>query len=150
MRFLNLSTRLSLRRCFAAAMVWLLLAAPAIASDILFKKEIGQYRIPAIVECKSGKLIAFSDHRYDGTDIGWGHHIDIVLKASSDGGKTWSQDELMVAKGGSRIAFFSYLSLSTSLNRSSPYRSHISPCDLSSDDCLLGLISLGRYGVEPR
>lgn len=112
MRFLNLSTRLSLRRCFAAAMVWLLLAAPAIASDILFKKEIGQYRIPAIVECKSGKLIAFSDHRYDGTDIGWGHHIDIVLKASCDGGKTWSQDELMVAKGGSRIAFFSYLSLS--------------------------------------
>ena len=103
MRFLNLSTRLSLRRCFAAAMVWLLLAAPAIASDILFKKEIGQYRIPAIVECKSGKLIAFSDHRYDGTDIGWGHHIDIVLKASCDGGKTWNQDELMVAKGGSRI-----------------------------------------------
>lgn len=87
---------------------------------------------------------------YDSTDIGWGHHIDIVLKASCDGGKTWSQDELMVAKGGSRIAFFSYLKLFTSSNRSSPYRSHISPCDLSSDDCLLGLISLGRYGVEPR
>lgn len=78
-----------------------LLAVPVFASDILFSKDTAQYRIPAIVECKSGKLIAFTDHRYDGADIGWGNHLDIVMKTSSDGGKTWSQNEQMVAKGGS-------------------------------------------------
>lgn len=81
----------------------LLLAVPTFASDILFSKDTAQYRIPAIVECKSGKLIAFTDHRYDGADIGWGNHLDIVMKTSRDGGKTWSKNEQMVAKGGSGV-----------------------------------------------
>ena len=50
----------------------LLIAMPMTASKkVLFDKMKGQYRIPAIVQCKSGKIIAFTDHRYDGTDIGW-------------------------------------------------------------------------------
>ena len=61
----------------------LLIAMPMTASKkVLFDKMKGQYRIPAIVQCKSGKIIAFTDHRYDGTDIGWGHHLDIVMKTS--------------------------------------------------------------------
>ena len=39
MKKCNLLKRLSQRRFFAAAIAWLLFAAPVIASDILFKKE---------------------------------------------------------------------------------------------------------------
>lgn len=83
----------------------LLIAMPMTASKkVLFDKMKGQYRIPAIVQCKSGKIIAFTDHRYDGTDIGWGHHLDIVMKTSCDGGETWSENEQMVSQGGSKVA----------------------------------------------
>ena len=77
---------------------------PTYSSKLLFNKYAAQYRIPAIVQCKSGKIIAFADHRYHGTDIGWGHHLDIVIKTSCDGGNTWSPNEQMVARGGSNIA----------------------------------------------
>lgn len=70
----------------------------------VFSNRDAQYRIPAIVECKSGKLIAFTDHRYDNRDIGGGRHLDIVMKTSLDKGATWSAGEQMVAKGGSGVA----------------------------------------------
>lgn len=70
----------------------------------VFSNRDAQYRIPAIVECKSGKLIAFTDHRYNNQDIGGGRHLDIVMKTSSDKGSTWSSPEHMVAKGGNGIA----------------------------------------------
>lgn len=87
-------------------------AAPveAQASDVqqhgltVFSNRDAQYRIPAIVECKSGKLIAFTDHRHDNRDIGGGRHLDIVMKTSTDKGATWRSVEHMVAKGGSGIA----------------------------------------------
>jgi sialidase-1 len=45
------------------------------------------YRIPAIVRAANGDLLAFAEGRKTGT----GDHgdIDIVLKRSSDGGRTW-------------------------------------------------------------
>jgi len=70
----------------------------------VFSNRDAQYRIPAIVECKSGKLIAFTDHRYDNRDIGGGRHLDIVMKTSTDKGTTWSGTEQMVAKGGDGVA----------------------------------------------
>ena len=70
----------------------------------VFPNKEAQYRIPAIVECKSGKLIAFTDHRYHNKDIGGGRHLDIVMKTSMDEGATWSSPEQMVAKGGNGIA----------------------------------------------
>ena len=46
------------------------------------------FRIPAIVRAKNGDLMAFCEGRVDGSgDFG---NIKIVLKRSSDGGKTWS------------------------------------------------------------
>ena len=47
------------------------------------------YRIPAILSTPQGRLIAMSDYRYCGADIGFGQ-IDIVGKYSDDNGKTWS------------------------------------------------------------
>ncbi len=70
----------------------------------LFRNKDAQYRIPAIVECKSGKIIAFTDHRYDNKDIGEGRHIDIVMKESTDNGLSWTETERIIAKGGNRIA----------------------------------------------
>lgn len=70
----------------------------------LFRHTDGQYRIPAIVQCKSGKIIAFTDHRYENKDIGGGRHLDIVMKESLDGGKSWTTDEIMVAEGGNHMA----------------------------------------------
>lgn len=70
----------------------------------VFSNRDAQYRIPSIVECKSGKLIAFADHRYDNRDIGGGRHLDIVMKTSLDKGATWSGPEQMVAKGGNGVA----------------------------------------------
>ncbi len=66
----------------------------------VFDKYNAQYRIPAIVQCKSGKVIAFADHRYDNRDIGGGRHLDIVMKESYDMGATWTDNEKIVARGG--------------------------------------------------
>lgn len=50
------------------------------------------YRIPAIETAPEGALLAFAEARkYGGGDPGFGRQeIDLVLKRSSDGGRTWS------------------------------------------------------------
>src|SRR5829696_1284097 len=51
------------------------------------------YRIPAIVRAKNGDLLAFAEGRKNSAaDHG---DIDIVLKRSSDDGKTWGALELV-------------------------------------------------------
>ena len=57
------------------------------------------YRIPAMVVADDGSIVAAADKRYAShTDIGGGHVIDIVVRRSTDGGKTWG-DPVVVAKG---------------------------------------------------
>ena len=57
------------------------------------------YRIPAMVVADDGSIVVACDKRYDSyTDIGNGHVIDIVIRRSTDGGKTWS-DPVVIAKG---------------------------------------------------
>ncbi|MCO5974605.1 sialidase family protein [Actinoallomurus soli] len=46
------------------------------------------FRIPAIVETRSGDLLAFAEGRSDG--LGDAGNIDTVVKRSADGGCTWS------------------------------------------------------------
>lgn len=60
--------------------------------QILFKKgDYGYhtFRIPALVQTKSGAILAFAEaRRNSGSDTG---DIDLVMKRSTDGGKTWSE-----------------------------------------------------------
>lgn len=55
------------------------------------------YRIPAITTTKDNKLLAISDFRWCGGDIGFGH-VDIVGRISEDNGNTWS-DQFNIAVG---------------------------------------------------
>ncbi len=55
------------------------------------------YRIPAITQAFNGNLIAISDYRPSGADVGYGD-VDIKARISKDGGKTWGK-ELTIANG---------------------------------------------------
>ena len=53
------------------------------------EKGVHTYRIPAIVRTQSGVLLAFAEARHGGSsDTG---DIDLVVKRSLDGGKTWGE-----------------------------------------------------------
>jgi sialidase-1 len=51
------------------------------------------YRIPAIVTTNSGMLLAFAEARKNG--CGDAGNIDLVVKRSADGGKTWSAMQIV-------------------------------------------------------
>src|SRR6185503_18957190 len=58
------------------------------------------YRIPAIVVATNGAVLAFCEGRKNGAgDAG---DIDVVLKRSADGGKTWEGMQV-VAEDGANI-----------------------------------------------
>lgn len=55
------------------------------------------YRIPAILRLDNGALLAFCEgRRNDGSDIG---DIDLLLKRSTDDGRTWSPAQLIWSDG---------------------------------------------------
>lgn len=57
------------------------------------------YRIPAIATTRKGDLIAMSDYRYCGGDIGNGQ-VDIVARISRDNGRTWGEPYTVAAGSG--------------------------------------------------
>ncbi|WP_350277438.1 sialidase family protein [Kribbella sp. HUAS MG21] len=86
----------------AALLVSTILTAPAAAADqsgeavpfveenVPFQQKTGGYacyRIPAVVHATNGDVLAFAEGRV--ADCGDDGDIDLVLRRSSDGGKTW-------------------------------------------------------------
>ena len=68
------------------------------------------YRIPALAVTKSGTLIAVSDYRHSGTDIGVTNfgRIDLRYSLSYDNGKTWTEVKpLIEGKGADATDFMS-------------------------------------------
>lgn len=72
----------------------------------VFNNSSDYSRIPAIVKLSDGRLMAFSDYRPSGGDIGGGV-ISIVAKTSSDNGATWS-DANKIISGNSQSGGFDY------------------------------------------
>lgn len=70
---------------------------PSFEQQVLFKAAQEQgyscFRIPAIVRGATGTLLAFAEGRVD--NCGDTGDIDVVLKRSTDGGKTWSPLQLV-------------------------------------------------------
>ena len=60
-------------------------------------ENISCYRIPAIVTAPNGDLVAAIDERVPSCgDLKWSKDINIVVRRSSDNGKTWSEIEMVV------------------------------------------------------
>ena len=80
-------------RILLLALIIIGLVSPNLDSQTTVVFESGKegnanYRIPAIIKLRSGKILAFAEGRKKGAaDFG---HVNIVLKISADNGKTWS------------------------------------------------------------
>ncbi|WP_203961238.1 sialidase family protein [Actinocatenispora thailandica] len=76
--------------------------APAFDQQVLFRAPTdlahGCYRIPAIVRSTRGTLLAFAEHRLD--NCGDAGDIDLVVRRSTDGGRTWGPERLVNAGHG--------------------------------------------------
>ena len=82
---------------------WGLLSISKLSADETVVFRAGQdgyhtYRIPALIVSPKGALLAFCEGRKTSRqDHG---DVDLVLKRSTDGGKTWSQQQLIHEDGG--------------------------------------------------
>ncbi|KOV86175.1 laminin G [Streptomyces sp. NRRL WC-3723] len=76
--------------------------SPAFEQQVLFKaaQDPGYacFRIPAVVETADGTLLAFAEGRV--LNCGDAADIDIVLKRSTDGGRTWGPLQVVNEGGG--------------------------------------------------
>lgn len=91
-----LAILIALCACFSAF-------ASETAPEILFSTATSQYpyRIPAIATTRSGRLIAVSDYRICGGDIGFGR-VDLHFRTSEDNGATWSIEQTLVEGDGEK------------------------------------------------
>jgi sialidase-1 len=80
---------------FLLTLTRLVLARAVEETDVFISGQDGYhtYRIPAAIRAKNGDLLAFCEGRKNGGgDAG---NIDLLLKRSSDGGKTWSPQQIL-------------------------------------------------------
>ena len=71
-----------------ASPVTLLVESVEPQQDLLVCTSTPNYRIPAIAQAKNGNLIAVSDYRFSGADIGSGA-LDLRARISKDNGANW-------------------------------------------------------------
>ncbi|MEV5963659.1 sialidase family protein [Kribbella sp. NPDC051952] len=75
---------------------------PFVEDSVLFQQQTEGYscfRIPAVVRAANGMVLAFAEGRV--ADCGDDGDIDIVLRRSSDGGKTWGPLQVVSDGNGS-------------------------------------------------
>ncbi len=115
--------KLTLMAAFAALSSMPILAQTQ-SSEVSHKETIlynssntktAPYRIPAIVTMSNGEILAISDYRPGGNDVGNGGEVDIYARISNDNGATWSGDDntphdntsniIKVADGTSSLAY---------------------------------------------
>ena len=92
------------------------------------------YRIPSITRTRSGRLIAFSDYRFGGGDIGNGR-VDIVARTSDDNGRTWSPERTILQGDGN------------GQSRTCGFGDAASVADCESDDVMLMCCSAPNGGT---
>src|SRR3954468_22615418 len=86
-----------------AALISLAFIGPIAAQEpsaLLFdsgKEGYKRYRIPALITTTKGTVLAFCEGRKGGG--GLTGDVDIVLKRSGDGGKTWGSPEVVADDG---------------------------------------------------
>lgn len=73
-----------------ASPVTLIIESVEPQQDLLVCTSTPNYRIPAIAQAKDGNLIAVSDYRFSGADIGSGA-LDLHARISKDNGATWEE-----------------------------------------------------------
>lgn len=78
-----------------ASPVTLLVDSVEAQQDLLVCTSVPNYRIPAIAQAKNGNLIAVSDYRFSGADIGSGA-LDLHARISKDNGATWGNIQTIV------------------------------------------------------
>ncbi len=59
-----------------------------------------RFRIPALLVAPNGDLLAFIEARHEGGDHG---NLDLFMKRSKDGGRTWSRSQLVYKEGGDAL-----------------------------------------------
>ncbi len=66
------------------------------------------YRIPAMVLDKDGNIVVASDRRYNSNaDLG-NHKIDVSIRRSEDGGRTWSKQNIVAIGDGRNSGTYGY------------------------------------------
>lgn len=65
------------------------------------------YRIPAIESTSDGRLLAFTDLRPGGRDIGYGL-VHVKMRASEDYGKTWGEEQSIATGTGNSADGYKY------------------------------------------
>ena len=73
-----------------------------IREHVLFQSGVTDsipYRIPAIAAMHNGDILALTDYRLCGNDIGYGR-VDIHGRVSHNGGKSWSEEFVLIEGSG--------------------------------------------------
>lgn len=73
---------------------------PRCETQVLFPKDGATVcRIPSLVVAKDGVVLATADRRI-GSNHDWGHDTEIVLRRSTDGGRTWLPIQVLASERG--------------------------------------------------